>query len=205
MKKRIILLGLVLFFAVPRSHAQWTVIDPSNLAQNIISALKSGATASNTINSFKEAVKIYEQGKEYYDALKKVNNLVKDARKVQQTLLMINDISGIYVNGFRRMTNDPYFTVDELGAIAEGYSILLGEAANVLDDLKKIVNVSTLSMSDKDRIDIIDQCYNKVYEYRALTQYFTNKTIGVSWLRAKKKNDTDRILSLYGSPGERYW
>ena len=30
-------------------------------------------------------VKIYEQGKKYYDALKSVNNLVKDARKVQQT------------------------------------------------------------------------------------------------------------------------
>ena len=31
--------------------------------------------------------------KKYYDALKSVNNLVKDARKVQQTILMIGDIT----------------------------------------------------------------------------------------------------------------
>ena len=27
----------------------------------------------------------------------------------------------------------------------------------------------------------------------------------VSYLRAKKKNDTDRVLALYGSADERYW
>ena len=36
------------------------------------------------LSLLKETVKIYEQGKKYYDALKSVNNLVKDARKVQQ-------------------------------------------------------------------------------------------------------------------------
>ena len=33
------------------------------------------------LSLLKETVKIYEQGKKYYDALKSVNNLVKDARK----------------------------------------------------------------------------------------------------------------------------
>ena len=37
------------------------------------------------LSLLQETVKIYEQGKKYYDALKSVNNLVKDARKVQQT------------------------------------------------------------------------------------------------------------------------
>ena len=27
----------------------------------------------------------------------------------------------------------------------------------------------------------------------------------MSYLRAKKKNDTDRVLALYGSADERYW
>ena len=33
--------------------------------------------------------------------LKSVNNLVKDARKVQQTILMVGDITDIYVNSFQ--------------------------------------------------------------------------------------------------------
>lgn len=51
---------------------------------------------------FQETVKIYEQGKRYYDALKAVNNLVKDARKVQQTVLLVGEISDIYVNSFQK-------------------------------------------------------------------------------------------------------
>ena len=38
--------------------------------------------------------------------LKSVNNLVKDARKVQQTILMVGDISDIYVTNFKTMMRD---------------------------------------------------------------------------------------------------
>ena len=62
------------------------------------------------VSNFQETVKIYQQGKKYYDALKSVNNLVKDARKVQQTILMVGDITDIYVNSFQRMLRDGNFT-----------------------------------------------------------------------------------------------
>ena len=73
------------------------------------------------LNNFQETVKIYKQGKEYYDGLRKIKNLVRDARKVQQTILMVGDITDIYVNSFERMLSDPYFTPEELSAIAIGY------------------------------------------------------------------------------------
>ena len=104
-----------------------------------------------------------------------------------------------------RMLNDPYFTVEELSAIALGYTKLLEESAHLLNDLKSVVNENGLSMSDKDRMDIIDKCYSEMLQYRGLVQYYTNKNIGVSYLRAKKQNDVDRVMSLYGSPSERYW
>lgn len=209
MKLRIILLCMGAFFITHASRAQWVVTDPSNLAQGIINATKNivhtSKTATNMVNNFQETVKIYKQGKEFYDALKKVKNLVKDARKVQQTILMMGDITDIYVNNFERMLSDPYFTTEELSAIATGYTILLEESAGVLTDLKTVVNENGLSMNDKERMDIIDRCYNRVYEYRGLVRYYTNKNIGVSYLRAKKQRDQDRILALYGSPSERYW
>lgn len=209
MKLRIILLCMGAFFITHVSRAQWVVTDPSNLAQGIINATKNivhtSKTASNMVNNFQETVKIYKQGKEFYDALKKVKNLVKDARKVQQTILMMGDITDIYVNNFERMLSDPYFTAEELSAIAVGYTILLEESANVLTDLKTVVNENGLSMNDKERMDIVDRCYSRVYEYRGLVRYYTNKNIGVSYLRAKKQRDQDRVLALYGSPSERYW
>ncbi len=204
MKRFILSLALLLTVGTA-ANAQMAVIDPTNLVQNILSAVKTGTTAANMISNFQETVKIYQQAKKYYDALKAVNNLVKDARKVQQIILMIGDISDIYVTSYQRMLADPYFSPEELIAIADGYAILLNEASDVLNDLKTIVNENGLSVDDKGRLDVVDKCYDRIYEYRALTQYYTNKNIGVSWLRAKKKNDTDRVLALYGNPTERYW
>lgn len=206
MKLKILILGAVLCLAAVNTHAGIPVIDPSNLTQNTFGAVKSGTTASNMIKNFAETKKIYQQAKKYYDALKKVNNLIKSSRKVQQTILMVGEISDIYMRNYEKMLHDPYFSVEELHAINQGYAILLGESSNILGDLKQIVNSNNgLSMNDKERIDIIDQCYTRASEFKGLVQYYTNKNIGVSYLRAKKQNDHRRVLSLYGSPSERYW
>ncbi|WP_289769803.1 DUF4141 domain-containing protein [uncultured Duncaniella sp.] len=203
------LLALCLMFGVGEASAQWTVIDPSNIAQSIVNSTKeltqSTTTAQNMVRNFQETVKIYEQGKKYYDALKSVNNLVRDARKVQQTVLMLGDISETYVTNFRKMLSDPNFTSSELSAIATGYTRLLEEANGVLGELKNVVNITTMSMTDKDRMDIVDRCYKEMSRYRNLTTYFTNKNISVSYLRAKKKADTQRVINLYGKGAERYW
>jgi hypothetical protein len=189
-----------------QAKAQWAVIDPSNLVQNIQQVVKSSSTLTNMVKNVQETVKIYEQGKEYYDALKSVNNLIKDARKVKLTIEMVSEISDMYITGFNKMVADPNFTVDELAAISEGYARLMEEGGALVTELKDIVTSSNgLSMSDKERMDVIDRIYNRMLDYRNLTTYFTQKSISVSFIRAKAKADTDRVLALYGSPSERYW
>ena len=175
MRTRITMIICLCLLFAGRASAQWVVSDPGNLAQGIINASKNiihtSKTATNMVSNFQETVKIYQQGKKYYDALKSVNNLVKDARKVQQTILMVGDITDIYVNSFERMLSDPYFTPEELSAIALGYTKLLEESAHLLNDLKTVVNENGLSMNDKERMDIIDRCYNDMLQYRSLVQY----------------------------------
>lgn len=199
---------LCLLFA-GRASAQWVVSDPGNLAQGIINASKNiihtSKTATNMVSNFQETVKIYQQGKKYYDALKSVNNLVKDAVKVRNTILMIGEISDIYVTNFQLMLRDENYTAEELSAIAFGYTKLLEESNDVLKEMKDVVNITTLSMTDKERMDVVDRCYNRVRRYRNLVMYYTNKNISVSYLRSRKKNDMDRVLALYGSRNERYW
>ena len=137
--------------------------------------------------------------------LQSVNNLVRDARKVQQTILMLGNISGYYVNNFQKMLTDSNFTSAELSAIASGYTRILEEANGVLGDLKQVVNITTLSMTDKDRMDVVDDCYKEMKRLKNLTAYYTNKNISVSYLRAKKKADTRRVVALYGDGSEKYW
>ncbi len=208
MKAKHIVSLMLLLLTFGSVKAQFVVTDPTNLAQSIVNTtqqiVQTSSTARNMINNFREVEKIYNQGKEYYDALKKVNNLVKDARKVQETVLMVGDISKMYVTNFKKMTQDTNFSTEELNAIAFGYSKLLGESSNLLKDLRQIVNASSLSMNDKERLDIIDKVHKEVREYYNLVKYYTQKNISVSHLRAKKKNDAQRVLSLYGNEFKYY-
>ena len=166
------LFAICILFSTNKANAQWTVIDPSNIAQSIVNNSKSlvqeTSTAQNMVKNFQETVKIYQQAKKYYDALQSVNNLVRDARKVQQTILMLGNISGYYVNNFQKMLTDPNFTSSELSAIASGYTRILEEANGVLGDLKQVVNITTLSMTDKDRMDVVDNCYKEMKRLKNL-------------------------------------
>jgi hypothetical protein len=137
--------------------------------------------------------------------LRSVNNLVKDARKVSEIILMVGDVSEIYVTNFQKMLDDENFSPEELDAIAFGYTKLLEESNGVLQDLKQVINVSTLSMTDKERMDVVDDCYASMRRYRNLVNYYTNRNIAVSFLRARKKNDLDRVLKLYGNDTSKYW
>lgn len=199
----------MMLFAAVHSNAQWVVSDPGNLAQSIINMsdniVHTSSTATSTAQNFAETVKIYQQYKKYYDALRSVNNLVRDARKVQEVILMVGDVSDIYVNSFRKMMGDENFSSEELDAIAFGYTRLLEESNGVLQDLKQVINASTLSMTDKDRMDVVDRCYDSMLHYRNLANYYTNRNIAVSFLRARKKNDMDRVLKLYGNDTSKYW
>ena len=204
-----IVMGLACLLAAGAANAQWVVSDPGNLAQGIINTVKqiaqTSTTAKNTLDGFKETAKVFEQGKRYYDALKDVHDVIKGGVKVKKSIELVADISEIYVRNYQKMLGDPNYTPDELSTISFGYAKLLSESADVLQDLKNVVNITGMSLSDAERLAIIDQSYKRLLEYRNLVQYYTNKNISVSYLRAKKKKDTDRVMALYGSADERYW
>lgn len=206
MKKILFCLMVFMTLCTYQVKAQWTVIDPSNLAQNILTVSKTATTASNVINSFKEMQKIYDQGKQYYDKLESVHNLIKDARKVKETVELVSEISHIYSTNFNKMLSDRNFSVNELEAISSGYAKLLNESGNLLADIKNVVSLSNgLSMTDAERMSIIDDIHAKMVEHRNLVRYFSKKSISVSFIRSQEKDDLARVKSLYGNPSDRYW
>jgi DNA repair ATPase RecN len=206
MKKMFLCLMAMALCCTFQARAQWAVIDPTNLVQNILTVGKTATTATNVINSFQEMQKIYNQGKEYYDKLQSVHNLIKDARKVKETIEMVSEISQIYATNYNKMLMDNNYSVAELEAIGDGYTKLLKESGNLLSDIKNIVSVSNgLSMTDAERMAIIDQIHTKMSDYRNLTKYYSKKSISISYIRSQEKGDMERVRSLYGDPSERYW
>ena len=209
MKTKLSLILLVFTLIISKANAQFVVTDPGNFAGNIANSIKEITTASktvtNTMKSFKEVEKLYGDTKKYYDALKKVNNLIGDAYKVKETLVMVGDITGIYVDAYKRMLSDTNFRPAELTARASGYTRLLELSGESVRELKSIVQSGSFSMNDKERMELIDRIYQEVKEYKAITSYYTRKNISVSYIRAKKKDDTRRVQELYGMDEHRFW
>ena len=205
--KRIILITAVILTGITSTmQAQFAVLDPVNLVENMITALETGSTTANVIETFNQVKKVYEQGKEYYDKLKSVHNVIKDAKKVKDAVLLVGEISDIYVNSFGKMLSDPHFRQEELTAISNGYTILLQESADMLKEIKDVVNENNeLSMTDAERINIINYVYDRLKNHRNLVSYYTRKNISISYLRAKKAGDSERVVALYGSTDDRYW
>jgi hypothetical protein len=189
--------------------AQFVTIDPANIAASILNTaseiVQTASTAVNTVNNFKETVKIYEQGREFYEALKSVNNLIQDAKKVQKSVLLVGEISEIYVTSFQKIISDENFTPQEVVAIGNGYSILLKEGSDMLSELKEMITKNGLSMNDAERMAVIDRVYMDLKKYRDLVSYYSKKNISISFIRAKKKNDTARVMALYGGTEVKYW
>jgi hypothetical protein len=209
MKKLIFILSIMLASCTAQLRAQFITIDPAHIATSIINTaseiVQTSSTVTNVINNWKEVEKVYRQGKEYYDKLKAVHDLVKDAKKVRDCILLVGEIGDIYVNSYGKMLSDPHFRLEELVAISNGYTILLQESADMIMELKDVVNATGLSMTDHERLDIINYVYDRLKDHRNLVSYYTRKNISVSYLRARKAGDTGRVIALYGTAEEKYW
>ena len=194
MKRKIFSALCAFLLTVPAMHAQWVVTDPGNLAQGIVNSVnemvETSETAQNAMSTFKEASKIYEQSRKYYDMLKSVNSLVSGSLKVKESVLMLSEISESYVTNYGKMLTDGNYTQRELDAIAFGYN--------------DIINPTGMSMTDKERLDLIERVYREMRHYRTLVNYYTRKNLRVSYLRAREKGETEQVLKLYGED-ERYW
>jgi len=204
-----VVMTVVLCSLTGNVKAQFVVTDPAHIATSIVNSanqiVQTSSTVSNVIKNFEEIKKVYDQGKEYYDKLKAVNDLIKDAKKVRDAILLVGEIGDIYVNSFQKMLSDPYFRYEELVTISNGYTILLQQSADMLLEMKDVVNVNGLSMTDHERMDIINYVYDRLKNHRNLVSYYTRKNISVSYLRAKKVGDADRVIALYGNANDRYW
>jgi hypothetical protein len=69
-------------------------------------------------------------------------------------------------------------------------------------ELKDVVNLNGLSMTDHERIDIINYVYDRLREHRNLVSYYTRRNISIAYLRAKKAGDSDRVAALYGNAND---
>ncbi len=200
--KKLLFLGTFLTIFNFTASAQFVVADPTAFSQRAVQQI-SNITEQiqqkyELVRQFQKTNEIYNQGKEWYDGLKRVNNTVAEYKKIYETLELTAQIVDLYATNITRFRMDKNFSPTEVGYITDGYGKLLKESSRLVDDLNLGAKATTLSMTDKERLDMINSTFEKVRQHKALVQYYTNKNISVSYLRAKKRNNTDGVKRLYG-------
>jgi len=59
-------------------------------------------------------------------------------------------------------------------------------------------------MTDKERMDIVNQSYAELLRLRNLTDYYSRKNLSVSLSRARREIERERLRALYGTPADQY-
>jgi len=201
MKRKIILLVLAVS-AVTTAYGQMVVTDPTSMAQSILNTSKTVeeavATRTAVMKNILETEKIFEQTKKYYDYLKKVNNVIKESYEVKSTIESAAEITKMYSECFAKIASDPLYSAEEIAAISYGYARILERSAYALGDLKTLLAGSSLSMTDKERLDAVDRCHDKMEHMRSLLLYYTRKVEAVSSIRHDRGANLDGVIRIYG-------
>jgi len=199
--------GKLLFFSIllcysSGSYAQWAVIDPTNIATSVTNMVKNVEaayrTTGQTLEVYNQTKALYDENKKYLDALQSVSPMVTDYRKVKQSAKMLNDMSDMYVNDFRRFTSDPYLTPLELEVYMEQYKRRIKGATYLLEDMSKIVTRTGMSMTDKERIDRVDDIHRKMYVLNREMLQTQAQVQGISTRRENKKKQRQTLKELSG-------
>lgn len=200
---RVMVTGVLLFISSGAS-AQFVVSDPTLLAQSIINSseniVHTSSTARSMQQAFQQTVKIYEQGKDYYDSLRKVSNQIRSMKKVTDSILLLGEITDIYVTGFRRILKTDVYSREELSAISLGYTRLLMESALLVEEVRSITRNGELRMNDAERLQVVDRCYTKLLRYRSLVRYYSDESIQTAAFRSSRtswQKDCYQFYSLH--------
>jgi PBP1b-binding outer membrane lipoprotein LpoB len=200
-KIKIVLIAMLIATCGQSAKAQLPVtdvahigVDVANQIENIAQAI---ATVTNTLN-------IFNQAKDYYDKLIAVNNLIKDAKKVVKIGKMVGEIQSSYAKSSSKILFQ-HFSAAEITAMNEVYSSLWEDLTDMLEEVLTVTTVSSLSMTDRERMQVIDAVYERVKHHRTLVNYYTHKNIAVAYAREDKAHRIERVEALYGSDSEKYW
>lgn len=171
----------------PRANAQWVVHDPTSFFQAI----------ENSIQEVEESSKILQQGREYYDALKNVHRLIKDARQVKDCSSLSLQMIADYKEAISKINGAGYFTSDQVAIYMGQQNRLMASVAGTLDDLKNIIVNTGMSLSDKDRLDTIDTYHSRIAGYyhqsRMLNQQMLGEITAVEQRKAKKRLERELL------------
>lgn len=161
--------------------------------ENTLSKLK-----LNEISDWTERQK--DLYKDYFDELAKVKSIISYYHRIKEISQKQQRLLEEYHRAWNLLRQDDYFSAEELIYMTEVYSGIIDQSAKNIDQLMLVVKSFTTTMSDAQRLKLINSVAERVEtNYDDLTR-FNRQNMLLSLQRTKEDNDANVVRKLYGLP-----
>ncbi len=139
----------------------------------------------------------YKLHQVFLDGLFAVNPAVRDYRRIPIIIDYQAKLMKEYRRAYRRFTDDPNLTADELRYLERVYTYLVNQSVKNLEELTMVVTASRLRMSDDERLRAIDRIFLDMENKLSFLRYFNNSTQLLVLQRAKENSEVMTIEKLH--------
>lgn len=126
-----------------------------------------------------------------------VNPAIKNYWRVAEIIKQQKAMVSEYKTAFNRFSNSNLFNVRELKYFKYVYENLLKRSLGDLDELTTVITASKLSMSDEERLKIIDRLYEDSMDKLQFLKNFNQKNVVLMNQRKREMQNLKSIRDLY--------
>jgi ribosomal protein L31E len=135
---------------------------------------------------------------DYFDELHKVRSIIAYYRKIKTITDRQVQIVEQYKKAYALFKQDDHFTADEIQYMGKVYTGIFDESLKNLDRLFIVINSFTTTMTDAQRLSIIDEVSDTMDQNYFDLQLFNNQNKLLSMQRSKSDQEIRVTKALYG-------
>lgn len=139
-----------------------------------------------------------EQYSKYYEELTKVKEIITYYQRVRDITKKQAGIVDAYNRAWALIRQDGHFSADEIAYMGKVYSGILDESMKNIDQIGMVVKSFTTTMSDAQRLAVINDAADRVDRNAADLNRFNNQNMLLSLQRTKDEADAASVKKLYG-------
>ena len=134
----------------------------------------------------------------YQDSLYLVSPSVRGDPVVAATIQAQVEMVQAYDSAFGRFKVSPYLTAGEIAYLGNLYQNLLNRSAQDIQELTLIMTDGALSMTDAERLSVINRIHQSMVDRLALVRSIGTQVTQLINRRTGLQNGTDALKKLYG-------
>jgi hypothetical protein len=135
---------------------------------------------------------------DYFEELSQVKSAVATYHRVKELVTLQSGLVREYRSAFALFKNDRHFTAAEIAYMEQVYAAILKESIDNMACMQLVLQAFTTTMSDAQRMRIIDQAAEQVRRNYSDLQAFNNQNKLLSLQRAKSEEDIHQVKTIYG-------